>query len=223
MSRKPSTAFEVRVGRLDALRAGQGAELLERRHGVDSPAMPIYEYRCEACGERFEEFLSTSTKPAPPCPKCGGDEGRAAPLEDQHRVAPERRRLGPRRPQLGLTAAATDAAIGQTRLPRAEEDRCRTRRSTRDRALLRADRARRRAGRHPVRRRPLRTPQLRLRQRRLPRARVPAALVRRPRLRRIDQPARVVHDRGLGRRRREAARRASASTASSSTARRWAG
>ena len=41
--------------------------------GVDSLVMPIYEYRCEKCGERFEEFLSTSTKPAPPCPKCGGE------------------------------------------------------------------------------------------------------------------------------------------------------
>jgi putative FmdB family regulatory protein len=36
--------------------------------------MPIYEYRCEGCGERFEEFLSLSTKPAPPCPKCGAEK-----------------------------------------------------------------------------------------------------------------------------------------------------
>ena len=33
--------------------------------------MPIYEYRCEACQTRYEEYLSTSTKPAPPCPSCG--------------------------------------------------------------------------------------------------------------------------------------------------------
>jgi putative FmdB family regulatory protein len=33
--------------------------------------MPIYEYRCQKCDERFEEYLSTSTKSAPPCPKCG--------------------------------------------------------------------------------------------------------------------------------------------------------
>ena len=39
---------------------------------------------------------------------------------------------------------------------------------------------------------------------------LPPPLVRRARLRRLDQPARVVHDRGLGRRRREAARRARA-------------
>jgi len=35
--------------------------------------MPVYEYRCEQCQEHFEEFLSTSTKPAPPCPKCGAE------------------------------------------------------------------------------------------------------------------------------------------------------
>jgi putative FmdB family regulatory protein len=34
--------------------------------------MPIYEYRCEGCGNQYEEYLSTSTKPAPPCPECGG-------------------------------------------------------------------------------------------------------------------------------------------------------
>jgi putative FmdB family regulatory protein len=32
--------------------------------------MPIYEYRCEKCDERFEEYLTASDKPAPPCPKC---------------------------------------------------------------------------------------------------------------------------------------------------------
>ena len=36
--------------------------------------MPIYEYRCEKCQERFEEYLSTSDKPVPPCPKCGSAE-----------------------------------------------------------------------------------------------------------------------------------------------------
>ena len=33
--------------------------------------MPVYEYRCKKCDKRFEEFLMSSTKPAPPCPKCG--------------------------------------------------------------------------------------------------------------------------------------------------------
>ena len=33
--------------------------------------MPIYEYRCTQCQERFEEFLSSSAKPAPPGPLHG--------------------------------------------------------------------------------------------------------------------------------------------------------
>jgi putative FmdB family regulatory protein len=35
--------------------------------------VPIYEYRCEQCEERFEEYLATSTSPAPACPKCGAE------------------------------------------------------------------------------------------------------------------------------------------------------
>ena len=33
--------------------------------------MPVYEYRCEACGTRFEEYLPASTAPQPPCAGCG--------------------------------------------------------------------------------------------------------------------------------------------------------
>jgi len=36
--------------------------------------MPIYEYRCEACEARFEEYLSTSTKPTPACPACSSNQ-----------------------------------------------------------------------------------------------------------------------------------------------------
>ena len=35
--------------------------------------MPVYEYRCESCSERFEEFISASA-PAPPCPSCGSSD-----------------------------------------------------------------------------------------------------------------------------------------------------
>jgi putative FmdB family regulatory protein len=35
--------------------------------------MPIYEYRCEECGERFEELVPASAKAAPPCPGCGAE------------------------------------------------------------------------------------------------------------------------------------------------------
>ena len=33
--------------------------------------MPIYEYRCTACGERFEELVSASAEASPLCPECG--------------------------------------------------------------------------------------------------------------------------------------------------------
>lgn len=32
--------------------------------------MPTYEYACEACGHRFEEFQSIKAKPIVVCPKC---------------------------------------------------------------------------------------------------------------------------------------------------------
>jgi putative FmdB family regulatory protein len=32
--------------------------------------MPIYEYECEGCGERFEELVAGSDAAAPPCPSC---------------------------------------------------------------------------------------------------------------------------------------------------------
>jgi putative FmdB family regulatory protein len=35
--------------------------------------MPIYEYRCTACDEQFEELVSVSAKAAPPCPACGAE------------------------------------------------------------------------------------------------------------------------------------------------------
>jgi putative FmdB family regulatory protein len=34
--------------------------------------MPIYEYRCEECGEGFELFVRSPSQAAnPTCPKCG--------------------------------------------------------------------------------------------------------------------------------------------------------
>jgi putative FmdB family regulatory protein len=41
--------------------------------------MPIYEYRCEACGEGFEVFVrSVSGKADPTCPKCGSQKVKKA-------------------------------------------------------------------------------------------------------------------------------------------------
>ncbi len=33
--------------------------------------MPTYEYRCDACGHKWDEFQSISSKPSRKCPKCG--------------------------------------------------------------------------------------------------------------------------------------------------------
>jgi putative FmdB family regulatory protein len=41
--------------------------------------MPIYEYRCEECGEGFELLVrSTAQKVAPTCPRCGSEKVRKA-------------------------------------------------------------------------------------------------------------------------------------------------
>ena len=37
------------------------------------PRMPIYEYRCLSCDERFEELVRRPDDAAP-CPQCGGAE-----------------------------------------------------------------------------------------------------------------------------------------------------
>jgi len=34
--------------------------------------MPLYEYKCEACGNRFEKIVKFSDPPLETCPKCGG-------------------------------------------------------------------------------------------------------------------------------------------------------
>jgi putative FmdB family regulatory protein len=36
--------------------------------------MPLYEYRCESCGNEFEELVSASAEHGPPCPECGAEK-----------------------------------------------------------------------------------------------------------------------------------------------------
>ena len=36
--------------------------------------MPVYDYRCGGCENTFDEYLTTSTAPAPACPDCGSEE-----------------------------------------------------------------------------------------------------------------------------------------------------
>lgn len=38
------------------------------------PAMPTYDYRCDACGHAFEEYQSFSADTLTICPKCGQDK-----------------------------------------------------------------------------------------------------------------------------------------------------
>jgi putative FmdB family regulatory protein len=41
--------------------------------------MPVYEYRCAECGEKFELFLRSATQKATlTCPKCGSSEVKKA-------------------------------------------------------------------------------------------------------------------------------------------------
>lgn len=35
--------------------------------------MPTYEYRCDACNDRFEKFQSISAEPVRDCPQCGAE------------------------------------------------------------------------------------------------------------------------------------------------------
>jgi putative FmdB family regulatory protein len=35
--------------------------------------LPMYEYRCTACGHSFEKIQSFSAQPEKECPKCGGE------------------------------------------------------------------------------------------------------------------------------------------------------
>ena len=39
--------------------------------------MPVYEYRCQACGHRLEEIQPMGSGAPGPCPECGGKLRRA--------------------------------------------------------------------------------------------------------------------------------------------------
>jgi putative FmdB family regulatory protein len=63
--------------------------------------MPIYEYRCETCAERFEELVRHLDDPVA-CPQCGGERaerllstfagvgGGSAPMPDYSRLSHHR-------------------------------------------------------------------------------------------------------------------------------------
>lgn len=36
--------------------------------------MPLYEFKCQSCGHRFETFQFTTSRSLPACPSCDGKE-----------------------------------------------------------------------------------------------------------------------------------------------------
>ncbi|MGQ9663691.1 MAG: FmdB family zinc ribbon protein [Kiritimatiellia bacterium] len=36
--------------------------------------MPIYEYRCQKCGRKYEHLAKSHREEAPPCPACGAPD-----------------------------------------------------------------------------------------------------------------------------------------------------
>jgi putative FmdB family regulatory protein len=38
--------------------------------------MPIFEYKCQDCSQRFEELVLNSKQAKPDCPQCGGEAER---------------------------------------------------------------------------------------------------------------------------------------------------
>lgn len=45
----------------------------------ESDGMPVYEYRCDACGETFDLFVrSVTQQKEPKCPQCGSTQVRKA-------------------------------------------------------------------------------------------------------------------------------------------------
>ncbi len=41
--------------------------------------MPFYTYACPACRHRFEELVTSTESPSPPCPECGAAEPAKVP------------------------------------------------------------------------------------------------------------------------------------------------
>jgi putative FmdB family regulatory protein len=50
---------------------GGGTDAIDVHHSVIIVGMPIYEYRCEECGNRSTSLLPSYSSPDPPCPHCG--------------------------------------------------------------------------------------------------------------------------------------------------------
>ena len=82
--------------------------------------MPVYEFECEECGERFEELTASDT-PEIPCPSCGARRTRrllspVSPASRQPRGARVRGDESRRRER----EAARGERLAETKLKRAK-------------------------------------------------------------------------------------------------------
>jgi putative FmdB family regulatory protein len=60
----------------DAVRLARSADTMEESTDVllwRLNSLPLYAYRCTACGHSFEKIQSFSDEPEQVCPKCGGE------------------------------------------------------------------------------------------------------------------------------------------------------
>lgn len=59
--------------RPSGLEIDKPARIRERTASPEDRALPLYEYRCTACGYSFEKIQNFSAKPETECPKCQGE------------------------------------------------------------------------------------------------------------------------------------------------------
>ncbi len=86
--------------------------------------MPIYEYQCAACGERFERLrpMSSATEDSPPaCPVCDSAETRrvVSGFAVHGHAGPDHQEIAAQRAQDRRTASITSRdTIDRLRVPR---------------------------------------------------------------------------------------------------------
>ena len=82
--------------------------------------MPIYEFECEECGERFEELVAASVGSAP-CPACGSERTRRliSTVSPPGQAAAGRRRCARTNRGGGEREAARQDRISESRKRRA--------------------------------------------------------------------------------------------------------
>lgn len=82
--------------------------------------MPVYEFECEECGERFEELVASDTREAP-CPRCGARRTRRllSPLSPASRQ-PRGARVRADESRRGEREAARGERLAETKRKRAK-------------------------------------------------------------------------------------------------------